>query len=282
MPRSRSTALKRFAVKTVKPRVSDPVWQALSRPSSASEQLRLRRMNLNELAEEFGTDKWGRHWYTQHYQRHLEQWRRDRFTLLEIGIGGYRYSGKGGASLRMWKQFFPKAQIVGLDLQDKSFVDEPRIRAYQGSQTDEAVLRRIIDDAGSVRVIIDDGSHRPEHIRETFRILFPLLEDGGIYVIEDTQTSYWPTWGGSVDRNSPDTTMALVKDLIDGLNHMEFVDEDYRPTYSDEHVVGVHAYHNLVFIEKGRNDEGTNKRLLRRERNARAAGTAAAEVPAAQ
>lgn len=227
----------------------------------------LQAMSLTELAQHFGTDKHGLHFYTAHYQRHLEHLRGERFTLLEIGIGGYVKQGRGGASLRMWKFFFPKAQVIGLDIEDKSFVRAPRIDTYQGSQVDPEVLERIVaEKKGPLRVVIDDGSHRPEHIRETFRILFPLLEDGGIYAIEDTQTSYWPEWGGSEDRHDPMTTMALVKDLVDGLNHEEYVDESYVPTYADLHVVAVHCYHNLVFIEKGSNTEGTNRRAVLAER----------------
>jgi hypothetical protein len=207
----------------------------------------------------FGTDKAGSHHYTGHYERHLRHLRNRRFTLLEIGIGGYAREGRGGASLRMWKHFFPRAQIVGLDIEDKSFVDRKRIRTYQGSQVDEAVLEKIVADAHNLRVVVDDGSHRPEHIRETFRLLFPRLPEGGIYAIEDTQTSYWPRFGGSTDLNDPTTTMALVKEMIDGLNYEEYADDAYEPSYTDLHVVAVHCYHNLVIIEKGHNTEGTNR-----------------------
>lgn len=225
-------------------------------------------MDLTELAREFRTDKWGTHRYTPHYQRHLEHLRRTRFTLLEIGIGGYARERQGGASLRMWKHFFPRAQIVGLDIEDKSFVEKARIHTYQGSQVDEALLCRIVDEADNLLVVVDDGSHRPEHIRESFRILFPLLPDGAVYAIEDTQTSYWPEWGGAEDRHDRGTSMALVKDLVDGLNYEEYVDESYEPTYTDLHVVAVHAYHNLVLIEKGANREGTNRRHVLRKRYA--------------
>jgi demethylmacrocin O-methyltransferase len=253
--------------------VDGRTWQALKDPGgTVSDTIRRRagarrtgRTGLDELAREFGTDKCGLHRYTPHYTEHLQQWRRDEFTLFEIGIGGYSRAGRGGASLRMWKAFFPRANVVGLDTEDKSFVDEERIRSYRGTQIDAELLRRIVGDAGSVRVVIDDGSHRPAHIRETFRILFPLLENNGIYVIEDVQTSYWPRWGGSTDRHSTTTTMALVKDLLDGLNYEEFLEEDYTPTYSDLHVVGVHVYHNLVFIQKGTNAEGTNRSPKERE-----------------
>lgn len=223
-------------------------------------------MTLSELAAEYGSDKWSTHRYTPHYEHHFGHLKHEPFTLLEIGIGGYARQKQGGASLRMWRTWFPQAQIIGLDVRDKSFVDGDRIRSYRGSQTDAELLARIVREAGGVRVVIDDGSHRSHHVRTTFSILFPLLADDGIYVIEDTQTSYWPEFGGSDDRGDPSTTMALVKDLVDGLNYEEFVDESYRPSYTDRHVVAVHAYHNLVFIEKGRNTEGTKRRRILRSR----------------
>lgn len=264
--------LRTLAVRWVKPVVPESAWQRVrglagaatetsEAPAAAlspaeARRRRLQAMNLTELAQEFRTDKWGRHFYTPHYERHLKHLRGEKFTLLEIGIGGYAREGQGGRSLRMWKHFFPRAQIVGLDIEDKSFVEAPRIKAYMGSQTDLEVLERIIAENGRPQVVIDDGSHRPEHIRETFRLLFPLLADDGIYCIEDTQTSYWPRWGGSTDRQDPTTTMALVKDLLDGLNYEEFLDEDYEPSYADRHVIAIHAYHNLVILEKGLNNEG--------------------------
>lgn len=251
--------LRTLAVRTVKPLVGERTWARLRRRAGRpGRPARLR--TLTEIAQQLGTDKWGDHFYTGHYERHLGHLRHREFTLLEIGVGGYAREGEGGASLKMWKRFFHRAQVVGLDIEDKSFVDRPRIRTIRGSQTDEALLQRVVAEHGAPLVVIDDGSHRPADIRETFRILFPMLPDGAFYAIEDTQTSYWPTFGGSLDRDDPTTTMALVRELIDGLNHEEFLDEDHRPTYTDQHVAAVHCYHNLVVIEKGTNAEGSRWR----------------------
>lgn len=232
----------------------------------AADELQEHAGNLTWLARHFKTDKWGAHHYTPHYQGHLAHLRDKPINLLEIGIGGYSRAGAGGASLRMWKHFFPHGQIYGLDISDKSFVEEPRIRAFQGSQADPDLLARIVAEIGRLDVVIDDGSHRPAHVVATFAILFPLLADDGIYVVEDTQTSYWPEWGGAEDPADPNTSMALLKRLTDGLNYEEYVDESHEPTYADKHVVGVHFYHNLVFIEKGRNEEGTRKRAILKTR----------------
>lgn len=217
----------------------------------------LSEESLTALARHFRTDKWGRrHRYTPHYERHLGHLKNERFTLLEIGIGGYRRDQEGGASLRMWQEYFPRAQIFGLDIEDKSFVDGERITTYQGSQTDEAVLGKIVEDAENLQVIIDDGSHRSKHTRRTFEILLPALPIGGVYAIEDLQTSYWERYGGSRDLNADDTSMAMIKSLLDDLNYEEYTDVEYQPTQNQAYVVGVHAYHNLVFIDKGLNNEG--------------------------
>jgi hypothetical protein len=222
--------------------------------------------DLCKLAEHFKTDKWGGHRYAQHYQRHLQHLKMESFNLLEIGIGGYSRAGQGGASLRMWKHFFPNATIYGMDIEDKSFVDEDRIVTFVGDQSDPNSLLAIADKIGQLDVIIDDGSHLSPHVRTTFETLFPLLTDGGIYAVEDTQTSYWPEWQGSEDRNDPSTSMSMLKALADGLNYEEYVDADFEPSYTDRNIVAAHFYHNLVIIEKGSNAEGTKKEKILKKR----------------
>lgn len=259
--------IRQAVVRVVKPRVPDDLWQRVRRldPTAARRDLErekrasdLSRRSLTELAQLFKTDKWGRHRYTRHYEEHLKFLKRRAFGLLEIGIGGYAREHEGGASLRMWKAFFPKAQVIGLDIEDKSFVEEDRIVTYRGSQVDLALLDRILAEH-PVHVVVDDGSHRSEHILATFAHVFPLLPAGAIYAIEDTETSYWSGYGGSTDRTAP-TTMNMVKGLLDSLNYEEFTDVGYEPTPVELGVVAVHAYHNLVIIEKGRNDERRGRR----------------------
>ena len=259
--------IRESVVRVVKPLVPGNLWRRVRRldPTAsrrdaerAARAADLSRRSLTELAQLFKTDKWGRHHYTVHYERHLKFLKRRSFALLEIGIGGYARERQGGASLRMWKAYFPHAQIVGLDIEDKSFVDEDRIATYQGSQADPAVLDAILA-RYPVQVVIDDGSHRSEHIIATFHHVFPLLPDGAVYAIEDCETSYWSNYGGSTDPSAP-TTVNLVKGLLDGLHYEEFTDVGYQPTPIELGVVAVHAYHNLVIIEKGRNAERGGRR----------------------
>jgi hypothetical protein len=221
-------------------------------------RLRIFANNLTTLAKLFGSDKWGVHRYTPHYERHFRSLRKRKLQILEIGVGGFSDPDAGGGSLRMWKYYFPKSRIYSIDIYDKSHIEEYRIKIFRGSQANPDFLRTVVEQMGRVDIVIDDGSHINEHVITSFRTLFPLLAEGGIYAIEDTQTSYWPEFGGdSYDLNNANTTMGFLKTLTDGLNYEEIARKDNRPSYFDQNIASLHFYHNLAFIYKGRNEDGS-------------------------
>ena len=217
--------------------------------------------NLAKLAIIYDdTDKWGEHWYARRYEKEFRNLRRKKLTILEIGIGGYYNPKEGGASLRMWKRYFPRSMIYGIDLYDKSAVQEKRIKTFQGNQADEDFLKDICNKTGPLDIIIDDGSHVNNHVITSFKILFPFLKDGGIYIIEDTHASYFPAFGGdSINLANPNTVMNFFKKLTDCLNYEEYLIPGYKPTYFDKHIVAIHFYHNLIFVYKGLNNEGSQQ-----------------------
>ena len=151
-------------------------------------------LRLEQLGAVHGTDKVDR-WHTHVgqpncdvYERYLKPLRRQRFTLLEVGV--YR-----GASLRMWQAYFPKARIRGLDIDPATA--ELGLDVTIGSQADDEVLQSLL--APDLKVVIDDGSHVNELTLATFKYVFPRLQPGAIYVIEDTLCSYEPAhpdWSG--------------------------------------------------------------------------------------
>ena len=124
--------------------------------------------NLKALATAYGTDKWGSHWYAQYYETHFTSLRRKQLNILEIGIGGYNDPELGGGSLRMWRTYFPKSRIYGIDIHDKSLHNERRIKTFTGSQTDEHFLEEVLKTIERLDIIIDDGSHQNEHVLFTF------------------------------------------------------------------------------------------------------------------
>ncbi|GGN33637.1 class I SAM-dependent methyltransferase [Streptomyces fuscichromogenes] len=217
-----------------------------------------REHSLDELAVRFGSDKWGGHWYTPHYDRYFAPLRNRPVTVLEIGIGGYDAPDQGGASLRMWKHYFPRGTVYGLDIHEKHGIAEPRLVPLQGDQADARYLEELARDSGPFDIVIDDGSHLNHHVLTSFRTLLPHVRPGGLYVIEDVQTAYWPGWGGNdSDLDDPGTSMGLVKGLLDGLNHQERrpAADAAGPSYTDRNIAGVHVHHNLVVIEKAVNAE---------------------------
>jgi demethylmacrocin O-methyltransferase len=214
-------------------------------------------VQLGALAVEYGSDKWASfHWYTAHYEKHFAKYRDQPVRVLEIGIGGFD-ADTGGGSLRMWKTYFRRGLVFGLDLFDKSELDQQRLTTLVADQSDAAGLRAIADRYGPFDIVIDDGSHENEHIRTSFDALFPHVRPGGVYVIEDLQTAYFPRFGGTAGAAAgPDTSVGLLKRLLDDIHAREVQpDTGAARTITQTDVIGVSVYRNIAFIDKGVNGE---------------------------
>nr|HMN85917.1 class I SAM-dependent methyltransferase [Bauldia sp.] len=153
--------------------------------------------------------KW--HHYLRIYDRHLAGFRGTPVRFLEIGV--YR-----GGSLQLWREYLGEAaQIHGIDISPNcARLDEPGVSVHIGSQADPAFLEGVARQMGGIDVVIDDGSHVPEHQVASFRVLFPRLADGGVYIVEDLHTNYWRAYGGGV--GAPESFIAFAKAQIDGLH----------------------------------------------------------------
>ena len=105
-----------------------------------------------------------------------------------------------------------------------------------------------MDDLGApLDIVLDNGAHIGRHQWTSFRTLFPLLNEGGVYAIEDLHTSYWPDFEGKT--GDPTTGIGLVHALIEDM-HAWYHDDD-QATPAKEHVAGIHIFDSMVFIEKG-------------------------------
>lgn len=92
----------------------------------------------------------------------------------------------GGASLKMWEDYFPSATLFGFDINPASYLNTERATTFVADQGDPGSIRRAADAAGGrFDIIVDDGSHRADHQQLTFSVLFDYLEPGGLYFIED-------------------------------------------------------------------------------------------------
>ena len=153
--------------------------------------------NLTELcriAYQYGTDKCPqiKHFYTPYYYELLKKKVLSIKKVLEIGIGYYdtmKHSGKShqaGASLFMWRDFFPNAMIYGADIKEDIIFEDYRIKTYLCDETKEEDIKNLIDQTGSdIDLFIDDGSHDWHHQAFLAKTVLPLLKKDVIYIIED-------------------------------------------------------------------------------------------------
>lgn len=146
-------------------------------------------MQQTLIAYKYDTDK--SQLYLNNYERYFRSIVDLDVRLLELGIH------KGG-SLLMWRDFFRKGTMVGLDLESVDINDPTeRIQVYQGDQRDLKLLDRIGAACATegFDIIIDDSSHIAEFTKISFWHLFDNhLKPGGVYIIEDWRTGYWDAW----------------------------------------------------------------------------------------
>ena len=154
--------------------------------------------------------KW--HHYIPIYDQYFSHFRKKECRFLEIGVS------KGG-SLQVWRNYLGKDAIIyGIDI-DSNCAKFDGIAGHVriGSQDDPKFLESIIHEMGGVDIILDDGSHQMDHVLKTFKFLFPKLNDGGIYMIEDLHTAYWGNYGGGY--KSKFNFFSFVSELINDMHH---------------------------------------------------------------
>lgn len=208
-----------------------------------------------------GTDK-VEHGYMTYYRRHLKKDRLRRLLVFEIGVGGAPGSGLAGyaaaapgGSLAVWRDYLPRATVVGVDLHEKDVSAlGPSVAFMRADQSRADDLLAVVSKFGAPDVVIDDGSHVAEHIHTTFRTLWPCLRPGGLYVIEDLSTSYYPGHGGS-PRDTSGTGVALAQSLVDCVQALDptfsrHPDWGQREAPLHEQVASMHAYPGIVFVRK--------------------------------
>jgi hypothetical protein len=209
-------------------------------------------MTLTELGRKYGTDKVDQHhefWgdtYCDIYHKYLQHLRDEEFNFLEIGV-------RDGKSIKMWAEYFPKATIVGLDI-------DPTCKQYEGgnveihigSQDDVGLINGLLSKYENFRVVLDDGSHINSLTMDSFRLLNKHTTEW--YIIEDLRNSYedltedvkhWPGMhlNQNLNANNSLTRPEFNSRLLDIIKMM-----DYRiATWT-----GVHFHAQMVLLQKGK------------------------------
>jgi len=207
------------------------------------------------------------HGYHRYYERELAPYRgQDGLRLLEIGVGG-------GHSTKAWSDYFTAPAALhgvdrGWDTEGRrrkicELVGEERcpvVKVFSADQGNETEMRAVIGaEPQGWDVIIDDGSHVPAHQVGSFRLLFPRLRPGGLYVVEDLTPSYqdrgdiggYPLIGG-VGAPYPGSAVEKFKELVDVVMRGHFFSPQYTVfgKHIDHDVVRVNFGDGIVFVEK--------------------------------
>jgi hypothetical protein len=164
------------------------------------------------------SDKWEQ--YFQIYEAELGHLRSSGspVRLLEIGV-------QNGGSLQIWKKYLPVgSQIFGFDVDPKcaSLRMPSGIEILIGDASDPETLE---DRLGPLTfdIIVDDGSHRCDHVIATFNACFPRLKPEGIYIVEDLHSSYYPSHEGGLRKAG--SSVEFFKSLADAL-HSDYIMPD--------------------------------------------------------
>ena len=168
--------------------------------------------SLNIFADRYGSDKgevqpdsnpykWPSHNYADFYSLAFGLRRNDVKNVIECGLGtnnptlasSMGIDGKPGASLRMWRDYFPTANIIGCDIDSDILFSEERIKTFHCDQTSTNSINNFIKKAeiikDSVDIIIDDGLHEYYAGVCFFENMVGCLRSDGIYIIEDVSHS---------------------------------------------------------------------------------------------
>lgn len=175
--------------------------------------------NLNRIAQSYGTDKSSDyHNYCDKYANYLPFERYSQLNIMEIGV-------LNGRSVKTWKEYFYRANILGIDINpDCKQYEDDKIRIEIGSQADSIFLQNIKEMYGPFDMILDDGSHMNSHVIYSFEHLFDSIKSGGVYIVEDTATSYWNDWEGGYLKET--TMMEYFKRLTDDINFRGVINFD--------------------------------------------------------
>jgi ubiquinone/menaquinone biosynthesis C-methylase UbiE len=155
--------------------------------------------------------KWVHYFYI-YDKLFLEYRQKNRpLTILEIGVDR-------GGSLEIWKKYLPEgSKIYGVDINPKckEIKFGENIFFCLGSASDRNFMEKAFADI-EFDIILDDGSHICSDVIETFKIMFPRIKNGGLYVVEDLHTSYWRNFGGGCRKKG--SSIEYFKNLVESLN----------------------------------------------------------------
>lgn len=202
---------------------------------------------MSKIEELFDTtEKPSTKWtgYFDVYERHLSKFVGKAPKILEIGV-------LGGGSIELWLKYFGEGtQVIGVDIDPRclEYKYDGNAQVIMGDQNSPEFWDEFLDKHTDFDIIIDDGSHIMEHQILTLQKTFPHLKTGGVFICEDTHTSYWPKWNGEYDKKG--TFLDYSKYLSDTMNQQHFQKMDPAVLKTFENLYSMSFYNSMVVLEK--------------------------------
>lgn len=208
--------------------------------------------SMEELGRNFNSDKITHHKYHEIFPLFINKFYNTEGGMIEIGVESY-------ASVKMWINLFKNFYVYGFDIGTNEKGE--KFEVFKGDQSKESDLVDFINIINKpIYFINDDGSHIPEHQLLTFNKLFPLLEEGGIYIIEDIETSYWTKNGlygykTNYGYKNDKSLIEQFKNIIDCVNCEFMIQTINTPIQHLDDIKMISFAYNCIIIEKKKIDK---------------------------
>lgn len=167
-------------------------------------------------------DKWNR--YFPVYDECLAPYKGKNITAVEVGVAD-------GGSLEMWSRYFgAESKIFGIDVDQNRCgnltFDSNNVKVFIGDQGNKDFLEKTLNEIGPIDVFIDDGGHFFVQQVLTLQLAWKQMKDGGIFIIEDTHTSYM-SQPYNMGLGKTHTFIEWCKPIVDAL-HYGWVEEENK------------------------------------------------------
>lgn len=204
---------------------------------------------LTKLSNKYGCDKSDKnHSYTIKYHTRFEEARYRKFNMLEFGFGQ-------GKSVKMWLDYFTKANLVSVDnmkkLPDdeliKKYVKSGRFEFLSSNQIDRDKILKVLNKYKDFYIIIDDASHKAEDQQYTLSFSFKFVIPGGWYIIEDLKCRRKPN---EKFRVKADKTLQVLQRYLKSNNFSSKILTSEQNLYLNKNIKSVEIYDKIAFIRK--------------------------------
>lgn len=180
------------------------------------------------------------------YEQFFSKFREKEMTFVEVGV-------QRGGSLNMWRKYFgASAKIIGIDI-DKNVLAHQRedLQIVIGDQADPNFWKQFLSTVDKIDIFLDDGGHTMVQQKNTLLSVWPKIADGGVYLCEDTHTSYFNWCGNGLNKDW--TMMEYSKNMVDMVNIMHWDEPHKDPSMSNmfQDVGSVHYYNSMIVMTKG-------------------------------